>query len=754
MANNKYIGQRVVREDSLKRATGETRYVADMKRRGMLYAKLLRSSKAHADFTLDLKKALEVPGVEAIYTYEDIPKVAYNSMKWYPGIEAIEDEYLLSNRARYFGDRLALVVANSVETAELARDLIKVDYTPRDTILTIEDAKTKKEIVHGTSNLSFEKSISCGDFEESKRAAYLSVQTKGKTPKLHHAAIEPHVCLSEIDDFGNLVIWSPCQVVFQIRMHIADILGLEYNKIRVIKAAMGGSFGGKSIPILEPICAFATMKLKRPVMLSMDRREVIIGSVVGNNIDIEVETTVDQQGHILGRRFDVDVDGGAYDTNSAAVTNAFAKKIFRLYNIPNQSFVGRAYYTNTTPSGAYRAYGSPQAHAMAEVNIDQICKKLSMDPCDFRLKNLVTRESVDLSGGTSIGNAQVRECVELGRQKFDWDHKRKTIREKNTNRYAYGVGMACATHVNGYTGPYPDFTNVYIELNMDGTVVVKVAAHEQGCGTITTLSQIAAEAIGVELHQITVTEADTFITPQDSAGTQASRVTFVSGKAVQVAGEKFRKRLFESAAEIFDVPEEAIYLEDGSIRCHQIPNLSMDLSTFETTCRKKLSRGIAIFSEHIPTTNPASFGAFFCEVKVDRFTGHVEILRALAVHDVGQSINPQLVEGQIQGGAHFSLGMALGEEILHNSKGVVTNATLAKYHMLNACDMPYVEAYMIEEGGDEGPYGAKSIGEAAAIAPAPAVLNAINFALDTDISIFPATPERIVDALLIKENTK
>lgn len=751
MGNLNYVGKSIIREDSFDKATGKTLYVGDMKRPNMLYAKLVLSQKAHAEIEIDKSEAMTVEGVEAIFTHEDVPNVVYNAFEWHSSIVAPRDEFLLNNKARYVGDRIALVVGTSKHSVEKAISKLSVAYKELEPVIGLDKAREDKIHVTGDTNLAFEKDINAGNYKEAFEKADLIIKDTGTTQKIHHAAIEPHVCLSEFDMNGDLVIYSPCQVSSQIQMHVANILNIPRSRVRVKKAIMGGSFGGKSIPILEPVCAFATTKLNRPVMLYMNRTDSILGTVTRNATEITVETAVNKEGKILGRRIEANIDGGAYNTNAAAVTMALGKKLFRLYDIKDQYYLGKAYYTNTIPGGACRGYGSPQGHAIAEINIDNVAKALNMDPCEFRLLNLVDEGAKDPSGSTDIGNAKIKECVRLGMEAFNWKERRANVKLKNTSRYAYGVGMACGTHGNGYTGAFADYTSVDMTLFSDGSAYVKISLHDLGCGTVTIMQQIAAEALDIEIEKVKVTEADTLMTPEDSAGTQASRVTFVCGEAVKEAGEKLREKLVDAFCQLKNVKIEEVETSFGYIYIKGSGE-KYKYSDIVKEYEKNYQEGMSVFVKYKSPANPASFAAFFAEVEVDKYTGLVNIIDSLAVHDIGKSINPMLVEGQIQGGAQFSLGMALMEDIEIDKRGNVKSTNFSKYHIINSTSMPYVKTLTVEENEPYGPYGAKSVGEMATVAPAPAVVNAINYALDINITDYPASPELIISELEKKTN--
>ena len=479
----KYVGKSYIREDDYDKARGKTQYTCDRQIAGMLYAKLVLSEKANAEISISTEKASRVPGIHAVFTHANVPKITYNPHNWSACLEFPLDQYILSERARYVGDHLALVVGETKAAVEEAVSLVEITYKEEAPVIGLDAARKTEGM------LAFEKEVSCGDYgalaEESKEELTV-VRTNGSTQKIHHSAIEPHIALSEIDENGNLVLWTPCQTVYQVRYHISHLLGISYSKVRVIKAVMGGSFGGKGQTVVEPACAFATWILKRPVMLYMDRQDAVMGTRSRNASETCVETAVTRDGIIRGRRIDTDFDGGAYYTNASSVAMAYCKKLFRMYRVENQTCHVRTFYTNTISGGACRGYGSPQAHAVTEVNLDQTANAIGMDPCEFRLKNVVHPMDEDPTGGTNLGNARIEECIRKGMEAFSWKEKREHIREKDTKRYAYGVGMACGAHGNGYKGAYPEFTNVRMTVHSDGSVEVQIGIHEQGCGTVMT----------------------------------------------------------------------------------------------------------------------------------------------------------------------------------------------------------------------------------------------------------------------------
>ncbi len=750
MSDYKYIGKRIHRTDVKDKILGKTKYVGDMDRYGMLHGKLVTSKIAHANVRIDTTAAYEIEGVEAVFTYNDVPKTPYNSNQWYSGAVSEEDEYLLHQTARHVGDRIALVLGRTRDAVEQACGVLAITYEELPPVIGIDNARSGTHIITGTTNLCFEKELSCGDTELGFDQADFVVEDTGSTPKIHHAAIENHGCLAELDAFDNLIIWTPCQVVFQVQHVVAKAIGFPYDKIRVVKADMGGSFGGKGMPVLEPICAFAALKTGKPVRIIMDRKDSIAATRTRNASVQKVKTGITKEGKIVAREIEIDFDGGAYVTNCAAIAVAAGKKAFRMYNIEHQKYKGRTYYTNTTPGGACRGYGSPQTHAITEININNAAAIIEMDPVEFRIRNAVDPQSyvegeVDQIGMPAIGNARIKDCLILGREKYSWDEKKKTIKQKNSSRYAFGLGVAAGAHGNGYHGAFPDYTNVVMQIMPDDRVFVKVGIHDLGCGTVLTMQQIVAEVLDLEPSKINIPQADTHQSPYDSAGTQASRVTYVCGGAVKEAAEKLREKMIKLYAETYDCKEDAIQIEEGTIRSPLTEKVSF--GRFASLCETKYQTTLKVDVEYKSKANPAVYSVVFLEVKVDSYFGLVEIENILVVQDAGQVINPTLAEGQVQGGTQMSLGMAVCEELVHDKQGLLKTHDFSKYHIINAPSMPQVEVLFVEDGEPMGPFGAKSIGELAAVAPAPALLNAINDALGTNITEYPATPERIISAI-------
>ncbi|MBU3188193.1 molybdopterin-dependent oxidoreductase [Clostridium bowmanii] len=738
----RYIGKKVPMFDAYEKVTGKIRYVGDMVFPEMLYGSLLLSNIAHGIIVnIDICEAEKLPGVVKILTYENTPHNYFNSHKWFEGLSTVKDELMFNDKVRFVGDKIAAVFAEDYETARKACKLIKVKYEKLTPVISPFDALKEDSVkIHETSNLIIEKVIKCGDAENALNNANFIIEDTVVTPKIHHAAMEPHVCISTIDEFKNITIYSPCQEVFQVQLVTSKAIGIPKNKIRVIKTPMGGSFGGKTHPILEQICAFISLITGRSAKLLLDRTQSIIATRTRHNVVGNIKTAVSSSGEITGRDIDVVIDTGAYFTNAEAVCMAMGKKAFRLYRIYNQRFRGRVVYTNTPIGGPARGYGSPQIHAISEINMNNVARKLNMNPIDIYLKNLVHPYDKDPTGGTALGDSQILNCVIKGAEAFDF--RKRFDRVKDKGRYKKGVGMACVTHGNGYKGAFPDFTSVSLSMDSDGSLVLKQSIHDLGCGTVTTMMQIAAEVLDMDIKNIRVFEADTMFTPYDSAGTQASRVTYVCGAAVKSGAEIIKQKLISFGSRLLISKEEDVYIDNGYICNNKGDRLSYGNLVIQVEL--KFNEDIATIYTYKSPANPGAYAADFAEVTVDTLTGMVRVTDFLAVHDIGQAINKTFVEGQIHGAVQMGIGYALTEDLNIDKDGNIKSDRFSKYHVINCPDMPDVKVILIENGEENGPFGAKSVGEISTNGVAPAVINAINNALDVNITTMPANQERVM----------
>jgi CO/xanthine dehydrogenase Mo-binding subunit len=741
-----YIGKAFPIQDAELKVAGEQKYLDDMKMPGMLYAKVVFSKIAHGNIiSINTEKAKALPGVVAVFTHENTPKDLYNNYAFYVDQVVPKDERLFNDKVRFVGDRVAAVVAETRVIAETAAALIEIEYEEfkplMDMNLAFEDKENK---IHPVGNLLKESELNFGDAKSAVAAAELTFHDRIKTQKVHHAAMETHICVADYDRLGYLIIWTPCQSVFGVRTVVADLLKLSYNKVRVIKTVTGGSFGSKQHAILEPLTAYMAMTVKRPVKLCYNRRETILSTVTRTATDITIETGVTLEGSILGCSITAMTDAGAYVGNTNDLSMAMGKKAFRVYRIPNINYKVKSVLTNTPISGGCRGWGGPQICTAIEIHFDRISKSLGMDPADFRLKNLVHPYDMENITKISLGNARIRECLTEGIKAFSWYERKREM--KGQGRYRKGVGLACAGHVNGFYGKIQDLSAMTLKMNEDGSFILNTGTHEQGCGTLISMAQIVAEVLQVDPGRITVLEADTARSPYD-IGTFSSRVTYVAGKCAFNAAGKILQRILEQAAAILNTSKTYLIHQNDSVWVLGNEEKKLSFREIGVITQVKHQQELIVTENYNNVSNPGAYGAHFAEVVVDTYTGMAKVTDYLAVHDIGQVINAGMVEGQVVGSVQMGIGFALCEEIRFDKNGNPTNSSFAKYTVINAPDMPDVKCRFLEYGEDDGPFGAKSLGEIAVVPVAGAVVNAVNDALGITLSSLPLTPEKIIEAL-------
>ena len=735
----KYIGRRVIREDAADKVRGAYDYLADSLPQDTLIGVPLLSSQLNAIVkNIDASEAEKIEGV-VVLTFRDAPESKYNSGEWFPGQNDFRDESILTGHARHVGDRVALVLADDEATARGALRKIKVEYEPLPAVTDIEKAEEMAHFLHEDGEESFPGKLGYGDVEAAFAAAAHIESDVVYTQKIHHAAMEPHCVLAIPRPEKVIELHTPCQIIFGVQHAVAQVLPLPLSKIRVVKANMGGTFGGKQECVFEPLCAWAAWKLRRPVFITTDRGETISATRTRAAMLGRVATALDADGRIIGRKFEILMDAGAYLTGTKKVMMAMGKKASRLYRVPALSYEGRVVRTSTTPAGACRGYGSPQIHTITEIHTDLMCRRLGLDPVRFRLDNLVHDGDSDPSGASDIGRARVIECLREGAERFGWRERREPVASAD-GRFVTAAGFACCTHGNGYYKTiYHDVTRMSLRILEDGSAILRTAIHELGSGSITALAQIVAEVTGIDVSRITVTEGDTTFSSYD-VGCQASRVIYVCGECARLVSEEAVKLLCAKASELYDATAE---LRGGRLVAG---DKEIGLGEVVREVMRKTRCSIDVSYEHAPENNPASFGVHFAQITADRLTGLVKVGRYLAVHDVGQSINRNFVEGQIYGGIQMGIGMALCEELEYGADGMPKASNFDKYHMVNAPDMPEVEVMLIEDEEPGGPYGAKSIGEICTVPVAAAVVNAVNRALGTSLTELPLTPAKIAAA--------
>lgn len=720
------VGKGIPIRDAVLKVTGELEYIDDLKLPHMLYGKILFSPIAHARIKhIDTSEAESLKGVKAVATYLNAPGKSFNSALRFAGHDLPRDERIFDRTVRFVGDRVAAVAAEDPEIAQKAIKLIRIEYEELPAVFDPEEAvEDDAPRVHPAGNIITKIINKAGDVEKGFAEADLVFEDKYQLPPVHHGAIEMHGVLAKLDSRGKLTIWSSSQNVFAHRLILAQLFDLPLNKVRVIKSALGGAFGGKLELTVEPVAALLAKLSGKPVKLILNRKECMVSTRTRHGAVINLKTGVKKDGTITAQEFKVLTNAGAYCTGSLNVLGAMSHIVFQLYRTPNMCFEGRTVYTNSPIAGAMRGFGSPQVFLAQQLQLNKIAKSLALDMVELQLKNLVRPEDRDPLYNQPMGNPRPIDCVKEAAKIFNWYDKNIS---QDAGRFKRGIGMAVGAHGNGCFGAHRDYSALALKLNEDGSALLLTGTHDMGNGAVTVQTQIIGEILGLNPEQIECVEADTDSTPWN-LGDYASRATFVTGNAALKVAKALVREIVAEGAKLLGEDENNLYYQNGWVYDKQ-GRKRASLIEVISHAQGVSQRELMAVESYASISGPSSYGAHFAEVEVDTLTGQIRVLNYVAVHDVGKAINPLSVEGQIAGGIQMGLGYGLREALELNEKGAVINSNFKKYKMFKAREMPCITFALIEKGGTTGPFGAKSIGECATVPSAPAVVNAVCNAL-------------------------
>jgi 4-hydroxybenzoyl-CoA reductase alpha subunit len=752
-----FIGKRVPKLDAIDKVTGRAIYGHDMKLPRMLYGKILRSERAHARIlNMDTSRAKKLPGVKAVLTGDDIPDIRVGFAK--------DNPILKTGKVRSFRDEIAAVAAVDEDTAQEALELIEVEYEDLPAVFDPEEAmKPGAPLIHEKAEKNIlslmTQSYFHGDVEKGFAESDVVVEDRFKLTWVAHCCMGTCFCLASFDHAGNLTVWNSTQMPFMSQRELSTALRIPPDKIRVIKATIGGGFGSKldTYPY-EPICVLLAQKTGRPVRITFTREEEFIASPTRQPVICDIKSGAKKDGTLTARQVKMILDNGAYSSWGATTPLVMMQTISSLYRVPNVKYDVLVVYTNHPYAGAMRGYGNPQATFVVESHMDMLAHELGMDPMEFRLKN--ANQPGDVTGqGVKITSCGLSECIRKAAESVGWQEKRG----KEGNR---GVGMAAQLHVGGGARIYPsDGCGTTIKVDDYGKVTVITGSSDMGQGSETVIAQIVAEEMGVPVESITVINTDTDITPWD-VGAHASRTTFIAGNSARLAAADAKRQILEAAAQAYKQKVENLDMREGQIFVKGEPEEGIP---YDKAIRAKHFRpdGDVILARgwYEPPTEKQdkefrgnisaayAFATQAAEVEVDTETGEVTVLKIAAAHDVGRALNPMAVEGQIEGGVSMGLGYGLNEELVLES-GKMLNPNFADYALPTALDMPPIDPIIVETIDPEGPFGAKGMAEPANNPTAPAIANAVYDAVGVRIKDLPITAEKVLKALKEKESGK
>jgi CO/xanthine dehydrogenase Mo-binding subunit len=773
MAEYRVVGRPTPRVEGVEKVTGRTIYTADVHLPGMLRVKLLLSPHAHARIRrIVASRAAVLEGVVAVVTAADLPPLDPNKV-------ASNRAYslLAAGEVVFAGQPVVAVVARDPTTAEEALGLIEVKYEELPAVLDplealkeysrlarpdgrssgrspLTDVDRSESRGHATvdveekeaegraTNIASRLRFTRGDVEQGFAEADLVVERTYRSAMLHQGYIEPHATVVDYDAAsGEMTIYTATQGQFHVRDEISRMFHLPETKVRVVGLELGGGFGGKTF-LFQALCAALALVVKKPVKLVLTRAEDLTGATPAPQSVIDLKTGMKRDGTLTALQSRVVYDSGAFPGAAMAIGCIL---LGGYYRCPNLEIEGFEVLTNKVSVGAYRAPAAPNVTFAIESQMDIMARGLGLDPLEVRLKNAV-QEGDPLPIETPYPRIGLRECLERVRDSDVWRRRgrppgRDRI-ERQSGTRRRGVGLAAG---GGRGGLQPAAATVM--LNGDGTIGVLVGANDI-TGTNTSFAQIAAEELAIPVLRVRVSTGDTHTAP--FAGMSAgSKTLFTVGRAVKAAAEDARRQMLDTAAQRLEVAIEELECADGVVRARSDPEKSI---TFERLARITTDFGAAyppvVGRGAIAARRQApGFSVQAAEVEVDTETGQVRVLRYVTAQDAGFAVNPLSVEGQMEGGTTQGIGMGLYEEMLYDDRGRLLNPSLLDYRMPTAADVPQIESLIVEVPSEDGPYGARGVGEPPVVPTSAAIANAVFDAVGVRITELPVTPERILRAL-------
>lgn len=752
----KVIGNSVNRLDAVAKVTGKAKYADDFSERDMLVGKVLRSPYAHAIVkNVDSSKAMALPGVEAVIWHKDLPKIQFptagHPYSLDPAHRDIADRFMLAEKARFVGDGVAAVIAVDELTAEKALKLIEVEYEILPHVINPEEAiKEGAPVIHDErpNNVISSFGGQYGDIEKNLKEEEYVFEDVYETAIVQHCAIENQTAYAYVDSNDRIVIVSSTQIPHIVRRIVGQALGMSWGKIRVIKPVIGGGFGNKQDVIIEPLVAAMSLAVSgKPVRLALTREEVFIDTRTRHAMKITLKTAVSKDGKLKGIYVKNISNNGAYASHGHSIAMSSSSKFRPLYDFESVKFEPKTVYTNLPAAGAMRGYGVPQMCFALESHIEDVARKLNIDPIKFREQNLINVGWMDPLTKNVVRTFGIPQCIEKGKEMIKWDEKIEKYKNQ-TGEKRRGLGMACFSYLSGTHPVGLELAGARIVMNQDGSVQLQVGATEIGQGSDTVFAQMVAEVLGISVDMVhVIVEHDTDVTPFDT-GAYASRQSYVAGAAVKKAATEVREKVLAIVKRKTGLNADCLDLIDCQV---------VDKATGKSVCsleevamesyydRVHAAPITSDISENV-RMNAAAYGVTFTEVEVDIKTGKIEVVEIYNVHDSGIILNHKLAEGQVHGGVSMSLGYALTEQMQFDQKtGKCLNNNLLDYKLQTILDTPTIGHAFVELYEPTSSFGQKSLGENTTISPAPAIRNAVLNATGVAINKLPMNPQAVFE---------
>lgn len=749
------IGKGVIKKDAMALVTGQPVYCDDLAPKDCLIVKLLRSPHAYAKIkSIDTSIAKRIPGIEAVYTYEDVPTSRFTlAGQSYPEPSPY-DRRILENVVRYVGDEVAIVAGANEDCVDRALKAIKVDYEVLEPLLDFEKSIDNAIVIHEEDDykclceigndvkrniVSSGESV-VGDVDAVLKECDVVLERDYHTKANAQAMMETMRSYCYIDTYGRLNCVSSTQIPFHVRRILSNALEIPKSKINVIKPRIGGGFGAKQTACCEIFTAFVTWKLKKPSKIVYTREETFAASNSRHEMKMHVRIGATKDGTIEAIDLYTLSNQGAYGEHGPTTIGLAGHKSLPLYNhVKASRFTYDVVYTNTMRAGAYRGYGATQGQFAVESIINELADELNMDPCEIRFKNM-TRENEVLSQyyNEELNACALDRCLEKAMEMIDY--KNKPLR-RDMGDFVRGLGVSLSMQGSGISGL--DVGSVEIKLQDDGFYTLSIGATDMGTGCDTILAQMVAECMDCDVDQVVTSALDTDRSPYDT-GSYASSTTYVTGMAVVKACEKLRNSILEAAAGFFNVDKKDIEFDGKKINTLDHAH-EMSLADFADTCfNGGIAKALIASDSHMSPTSPPPFMVGIAEVDVDKLTGEIKVHDYVSVVDCGTVINPNLARVQAEGGIVQGIGMALSEDITYSDDGKMRNRNFLQYKLPTRVDVPSVRVEFESSYEDNGPFGAKSIGEVVINTPTSAIASAVKHATGVQVRTLPITAEKVL----------
>lgn len=755
----KIVNQPLRKKDAMQLVTGQPVYMDDIAPANCLVVKLLRSPHANAIVeSINTAVAAKVPGIEAIYTWEDVDQNARRftcAGQTYPEPSPY-DRLLLDRHVRFVGDPVAIVAGETEKAVDKALSLIKVKYEVLEPILDFHESLDNKILVHpeenweslcpvgadNKRNLCAHDECGSGDIEAVLADCDVVIDRVYHTKAVQQTMMETFRTFCTIDTYGRLNVVSSTQIVFHCRRIIANALHIPKTKIRVSKPRIGGGFGAKQTSITEIYPAFVTWMTKKPSKLIFSREESMIASTPRHEMEVHVRIGAMNDGKIRGIDVYTLSNTGAYGEHGPTTVGLSGHKSIPLYRTESYRFVSDVVYTNRMSAGAYRGYGATQGLFAVESAVNELAAKLNMDPIELREMNIAREGDLMPAYYDSWNTSSALDrCLKRVREMSHWDEKYPVRDMGNGKVRSLGIGMS----MQGSSIPFVDVGSATLKVNDDGFYSLIIGAADMGTGCDTVLTQIAAEVLECDFDNITVFGADTDASPYDS-GSYASSTTYLTGKAVEICAQNLRKKICTLGAQLLECNEDEVAFDGKFVnRLQPVADGQNSIALADIATASMCGHSVAL-EETVTKSSPVSPPPYMvgvAEVEVDLLTGQAEVIEFNAVVDCGTPINPNLARVQAEGGILQGIGMALTENITYTPEGRVVENSLMQYKIPSRVDIGHIHVEFESSYEGTGPFGAKSIGEVVINTPGPAIAHAIYNATGHRYYELPITPEQI-----------